>query len=64
MPLDRDPTHPPLNQRIALQQRRAVTGTPLLDIDPVRMRAIDAELALVEPRVARDVVEEYLSEIS
>jgi hypothetical protein len=28
------------------------------------MRAIDAELALVEPRVARDLVQDYLAELS
>jgi hypothetical protein len=28
------------------------------------MRAIDAELALVEPRVARTLVEEYLAALS
>ena len=60
-PVDRDPTHPPLNERIALLGRRTTSSPPLLDIDPARMRAIDAELAQVEPRVARDLVEAYLS---
>lgn len=62
-PFERDSTHPPMNQRIALLERRALAA-PLFVIDPDRMRAIDAELALVEPRVARDLVDEYLSAIS
>ena len=63
-PLDRDPSHPPLNERIALLGRRPTSAPPLLAIDPARMRTIDAELAQVEPRVARDLVEEYLSALS
>ncbi len=63
-PLDRDPSHPPHNERIALLERRASSAPPLLDIDPDQMRAIDAELALVEPRVARDLVQDYLAELS
>lgn len=43
---------------------RAASGPPLLTVDPARMRAIDAELASLEPRVARELVEEYLAEIS
>jgi Zn-dependent protease with chaperone function len=63
-PLDRDPSHPPLNERIALLGRRPASTPPLLAIDPPRMRTIDAELARVEPRVARDLVEAYLSALS
>jgi len=63
-PLDRDPTHPPLNERIALLGRRPTSTAPLLAIDPARMRTIDAELAQIEPRVARDLVEAYLAALS
>lgn len=63
-PFDHDASHPPFNERIAMVERRASPGPPLLDIDPARMRAIDAELARLEPRVARELVEEYLAEIS
>jgi Zn-dependent protease with chaperone function len=63
-PFDRDVLHPTTNERIAMLERRAAFGPPLLEIVPARMRAIDAELARVEPRVARELVEEYLAEIS
>jgi Zn-dependent protease with chaperone function len=63
-PFDRDVTHPPIRERIAMLEQRAGSAPPLLDIDPTRMRAIDAELARIEPRVARELVEEYLADIS
>jgi Zn-dependent protease with chaperone function len=63
-PFDRDALHPPTNERIAMLELRAASGLPLLTVNAARMRAIDAELATLEPRVARALVDDYLAEIS
>jgi len=59
--LGTDVTHPPTPQRISLLEHHTPDLEPLMAVDPERMRRIDAEMALHEPRVAGEVIDEHLA---
>ena len=62
-PMSGDSTHPPLAIRlVSLEALDA--SPPRLVVDAAEMQAIDAELATVEVKVAKSVIEDYLDAIS
>lgn len=59
-----DQVHPPTSERVALLQQSPVPPGPLVADLQSRMRAIDREWEHAEPRIASELIDEYLAALS